>query len=202
MYIFKGLCSTAVHILLSRPILIVGLVGLGAAAMYVKSFIREQPPPYTIEVTAKKVMENHAFVEKIQEAEKNPGAQELVDEAEKVFQGIILVESGGDEHISVHPDGVSHGPAGLTLPALKDVHRLVCNSSEKLDYRAILNDPEESVKFAKLYFLHMVQSFGGDLKIGTTAYHYGPTRVQRLVHRGKPLPQDYWNKVQKAMLAE
>lgn len=197
MYTFKGLCSTAVHVLLAYPVLTLTL-GLGGAAYVVKSFILDKPPPYTVEVTAKQVMENPAFQEKVRKVEAVPGAKELVDEAEKVFQGIILVESGGDEYIGVHPDGVSHGPAGLTLPALKDVHRLVCNASEKLDYQAILNDPEESVKFARLYYYEMVNRFGG-VKIGAIAYHHGPTRVARWIRHHKPLPQKYWNKVQEAM---
>jgi hypothetical protein len=198
MYKLKnGLCGTVVHILLSYPILCVAL-GVGGAAYLVKSYIRESPPPYTVEVTAKKVMEDPRFCAKVQEAEQVPGARELTDEAEKIFRAIIQVESGG-RRIGVHPDGVSYGPAGLTLPALKDVHRLVCNSSEKLDYRAILNDPEESVKFAKLYFLEMVHRFK-DVKIAATAYHYGPTRVARLLKKHKPLPTGYWRKVERAMI--
>lgn len=197
MYTFKGLCSTTVHVLLAYPILTLTL-GLGGAAYVVKSFILDKPPPYTVEVTAKQVMENPAFQEKVREVEAVPGAKELVGEAEKVFQGIILVESGGNMQIGVHPDGVSHGGAGLTPPALKDVHRLVCNASEKLDYQAILNDPEESVKFARLYYYEMVNRFGG-VKIGAIAYHHGPTRVARWIRYHKPLPQSYWRKVQKAM---
>ncbi|MFA6284923.1 MAG: transglycosylase SLT domain-containing protein [Parcubacteria group bacterium] len=142
-------------------------------------------------------MADPAFQAKVRETEKVPGARELTDEAEKVFQGIVMVESG-DKEIGVHPDGVSHGPAGLTLPALKDVHRLVCNSSEKLDYQAILKNPVESRKFAKLYYLEMVHRFG-DVKTAAIAYHHGPTRVSRWIRQHKSLPDSYWNKVQEAM---
>jgi len=198
MYKLKsGLCGTVVHILLSYPALAVAL-GVGGAAVYVKSYILNKPPPYTVEMTAKPIMESPSFQAKVREVEAVPGIKQLTNEAEKVFKGIIRVESGGNEYIGVHPDGVSHGPAGLTLPALKDVHRLVCNSSEKLDYKAILKNPEESVKFAHLYYLEMVHRFG-DVKTAAIAYHHGPTRVARWIRQHKPLPEGYWRKVEEAM---
>ncbi len=198
MYKLKsGLCGTVLHVLLAYPILTV-VLGAGVAAVFVKDFIRGSPPPYTAEVTAKKIVEDPTFREKIKEVEMIPGAKERTSEAERIFQGIIQVESGGDMNIGIHRDGVSYGPAGLTLPALKDVHRLVCNASEKLNYQAILNDGEQSVKFAKLYYLEMVYRFG-DIKTGAIAYHHGPTRVARWIRQHKPLPETYWRKVQRAM---
>lgn len=197
MYKVKsGLCGTVVHVLLAYPILTVAL-GLGGAAYFVKSFILDKPPPYTIEVTAKQAMEHPKFQAKIREVENIPGVKKLTEDADRIFQGILLVESGGRQ-IDVHPDGVSYGPAGLTLPALKDVHRKVCNASEKLNYRAILTDPRESVKFAKLYFLDQVHRFG-NVKTAAIAYHHGPTRVARWIRHHKPLPEGYWREIQKSM---
>lgn len=198
MYKLKsGLCGTVVHILLAYPILTVAL-GLGGAAIFVKSFILDKPPPYIIETTAKQVMEHPKFQAKVHALEEIPSVKKLTLDAERIFRGILLVESGGRVVKGVHPDRCSYGPAGLTPPALKDVHRKVCNASEKLDYQAILNDPEENVKFAKLYFLDQVHRFKS-IKIGAIAYHHGPTRVARWIRRHKPLPEGYWQKILKSL---
>ncbi len=170
--------------MLKYPILVVA-IGLAAAVHYVY--------PYALD-SEKTVM----LEEKIQkEFQHQPKLVTKTNKTKVYFQAILETESG-NQNIGVHPDGISWGPAGLTRIALQDVLNKVpaCQTGYDGNFEKILKDPMFNRQYGEFYFLDLVHRFG-DVRIATIAYHEGPTKIATLLRKGKTLPQNYLQLVEK-----
>ena len=170
MYYFWSTCSMIVHLLLKHPILTVAL-GLAGAAAFVKPIVGNYSSVANLESSA-------VFQEKIKEV--NVSAGKTIDGAERYFQAILKV--GGND------------PAGLNRKALDDICGKIPDCP--LNYDQILKNPGESVRFARLYFYELVNKYGA-VETAVTAYHYGPTTVDKILKEGGKPPGDYLEKVKK-----
>ena len=179
MYNPTSSCGLIAHILLKYPILVV-ILGLAAAANFVSPMVYDT--------------ESSRFQSEIKSLESKLSL-DRVSEAKKMFEAIIDVESDGGGHNTVHPDGVSHAPAGLTMAALKDVcNRLKVCSCEKEALDKTFSSGEESAKYTRLYFYGLVYRFGS-VETAVIAFNVGPTKVASMIREGKKLPQLYLQRV-------
>ena len=205
MYNPTGPCSTLMYILMRVPILTVAL-GLVGASAFIRVEIAKQPNP-----TFQLVLESPAMKAKIGEASMSARDVKLADVSYEAFRAITKVESGttlgsientraycsGSDVSAVHSDGVSYGPAGLTLNGLKQVMRSLPNC-QKLGYDEALNDKASSTSFAYLFFLDQLHRFKS-LDRAMVAYNYGPTRTMKRIKEKRNLPENYLGKVKKEM---
>lgn len=108
------------------------------------------------------------------------------------FEAIKKMESG-NKPTGVHPDGKSYGAAGLTKNALKDV--LPGRSDD--EYNAILNNNDQSVKYARMYFKRLKKYYKGNEELAIIAYHHGIGHVDHRLKKGVPMYKDYLAQVNK-----
>ena len=177
MYTHTSGGTAAAHLLVKRPIIIpiiATLLAMGAWA----SMTPTVKPPQAL-------------------AMKVPAVMETAKIKISAFDAIKKVESN-NKNRGVHPDGRSYGPAGLTKVALKDV--LPGRSDD--EYRRVLNDPEQSVKYAEMYFNRLKKYYNGSEALAIIAYHHGIGHVNNRLKKGVPLYKDYLEQVNKYRTGE
>ncbi len=60
---------------------------------------------------------------------------------------------------------------------------------------ATLYDPYTNIQLGTYYFSKLLNNFDKNIDVALTAYNYGPTYVNRLIRKGKRVPQRYANRV-------
>ncbi len=58
-----------------------------------------------------------------------------------------------------------------------------------------LYDPYTNIQLGTYYFSKLLINFDKNIDVALTAYNYGPTYVNRLIRKGKKVPQRYANRV-------
>ena len=58
-----------------------------------------------------------------------------------------------------------------------------------------LYDPYTNIQLGTYYFSKLLNNFDKNIDVALTAYNYGPTYVNRLIRKGKRVPQRYANRV-------
>jgi hypothetical protein len=195
MYTPNSTCSAFIHLLLKFPVLIVAL-GLIGAVTFIKPYANTPDNP----ALSSKV--KTATVQQIQLADKAPKTfnaiakaesdldKDIIEEAQKYFDAMTEL---GNETIGVHPDGKSYGSTGLTEVALKDVMGAFPDCAS-FGYSEILTDDTAVMQFSYLYFLNLIHRYKS-IDIAVTAYHYGPTKVDKWRKHKHKLPTKYLNTV-------
>jgi soluble lytic murein transglycosylase-like protein len=106
-----------------------------------------------------------------------------------VVLALIAVESSGN------PAALSHVDARGLMQLLPATAR---GESERLGLlwkgANSLFDPVVNVQLGISYLAHLVERFD-DLETALVAYNWGPTRIARVMRRGKPLPSQYRHRV-------
>ncbi len=60
---------------------------------------------------------------------------------------------------------------------------------------ATLYDPYTNIQLGTYYFSKLLNNFDKNIDVALTAYNYGPTYVNRLIRKGKSVPQKYAERV-------
>ncbi len=58
-----------------------------------------------------------------------------------------------------------------------------------------LYDPYTNIQLGTYYFSKLLNNFDKNIDVALTAYNYGPTYVNRLIRKGKRVPQKYADRV-------
>lgn len=170
--------TAAVHLIAKRPIIvpiIAALLAIGAWAGTPTAV--EQPKVITMKAPA---------------PVKVATAKTPIKTKTTTFDAIKKMESDNTP-MGVHPDGKSYGAAGLTKNALKDV---LPGYSDDVYYN-VLNDHDQSVKYAEMYFNRLKKYYKGDETLAIIAYHHGIGNVDRRLKKGVPMYKDYLAQVNK-----
>jgi len=169
-------CSTLLHLLISRPILLIFL-GFAGALLFVKPIADHSDIEKRINQKADEIIQRYNI------------SPENEKEAISYYQAIVAVELK-------HPRIDGHGPAGLTKKMANYIaEKMDCESEYA---QSLLIKPKLNRMAGFVYFLDLINQFH-DIELAVTAYRLGQLRTKLILKKKILMPKFYllWVKEEK-----
>jgi soluble lytic murein transglycosylase len=140
------------------------------------------------------------FNPRMSEPEKTSLSETVYEESRRYGYDPVLLLALIHTESSFRSDARSVKGAQGLMQIMPAVGQALTPEMEKaLDIESVtkdLYDPEINVRLGAYYLFKLVHRFE-DVKMAIRAYNEGPTDIQKRLDRGRPLPRQYYSKVEK-----